>query len=641
MSKTTPMETSIRERVSLAIEDVGLRIQAPELLEQFIKAVCYLIEQETNNDGKKASQPIWEDYEGAPPMKVVRNLVILRHLMAFSKHEINTCIKAMKEEKSDAMAFASLGEKKQRLIEARGDIHAHARANFPALLAELRKGTPLDEMDLAAALKKEGNTHPTQNDPPPSDHLTEDRKQILPISQVVEIEELMEREEYQNGEADAIFLVAERFLFLGEFATAGHFITQIRENSPDHPGAYALEAKIGLTLHQRADLEAERNRSRITQMPPPKEVEEILIFRAEVAQRDAETFVAQACEAAIKTLLFLPDAEPERATLSQREAWDRLQAYRVVFASFIVDMVGSCLNPHADSPLRTKILACLDRLTKLNLSHTAPPREATTANDLNPPDRPVHKPQVQAVFSKDLDDFLLKRAVGFMIIRQRSDQWPSSEFNALNIIRALGSREDHALFAGIFIERLRDSHPLDGEDGAGERFARLFGEIPAADGPPVRDAWRIALHEHLDAVMSREEQHEMIQTAYQRWEEEIRRRGVAVRASLLYDEIRRKWAGGDLRGAYGRACEGEAQGLYRRDEAHGALTLRRLAQRLLRHPDAPQDLLDKARAHLQDAAMEHIAEALSREILNSDDDRRWPDGDFRWPLNDAPEGGAS
>ncbi len=86
-----------------------------------------------------------------------------------------------------------------------------------------------------------------------------------------------------------------------------------------------------------------------------------------------------------------------------------------------------------------------------------------------------------------------------------------------------------------------------------------------------------------------------------------KRRQAAV-VSIYDEEIRSLFAAGERLAAYQVACRGEAEGVYRRDEGWGALTLSRLAQYGATALGGIENSPEIIRQHLADTAMRDLAE---------------------------------
>ena len=177
---------------------------------------------------------------------------------------------------------------------------------------------------------------------------------------------------------------------------------------------------------------------------------------------------------------------------------------------------------------------------------------------------------------------------------------------ALNFLRVLAPSDVYHQEIKEFAYTLRFGYP--------HTNGFYFGAFPGNEDPGNR---RKVLHEHLSAIMSPAAQRDLVGHIYAKWNNDVEMRRQAAVTSIYDEEIRSLFDAGDILAAYEAACKGEAQGIYRRDEGWGALTMAL---------GGSETVAENIRKHLADVEMRSFAENWYNDYYASlpDDDDGMP-----------------
>jgi len=299
-----------------------------------------------------------------------------------------------------------------------------------------------------------------------------------------------------------------------------------------------------------------------------------------------------AFEACVKAYALLPDNNNyERAAIEWSNDYGALRKLRHRILVFIVQEAGKLCNPYGSyDDLHDRIQARLGRTKKLDLA------------SMQWSEDPEKMARLAALplFSESTDDVLVSAYKELMPGPWSDKATIPLRLSGLNFMRLL-TPNDYPTFVADFIERLRMTRPSEASEYLGP-FSGFSSKGYAS--------WRTVLHEHLDAVMPRKDQRELVRGVYGKWIEWVEKERDETLCSLFDDEIRIRFSENDIIGAYKTACKAEDDGIYRHDDAHGALVLRRTAQWVSQiSEDDPSDINAlRLKKHLDDNDMKHLAE---------------------------------
>jgi hypothetical protein len=290
---------------------------------------------------------------------------------------------------------------------------------------------------------------------------------------------------------------------------------------------------------------------------------------------------------------------------------------------FIVQEAGERCNPFrcSDWGLRERIEARLGR-TQECLFHPGDEGSGPLREWVADPEK-MSRLAGLPLFSETTDEMIfaaykeLTSPHGLVV-----DNQTHLQLLALNFLRFLAPDADYRREVTDFVESLRS--------GYAPRSGEYFGPFP---GPYDLASWRMALHEHLDTIMSRSEQRDLVRDIYAGWVAEVNRRRDEALSSIYDDEVRIRYAAGDLLGAYQAACQAEADGIYSRIDGYGAHVLRRMAQHAARSLGERVADYPSVIDHLEDDRMKLVADAYCEDMLSQWDALEGPDPfpEHLWP----------
>jgi hypothetical protein len=282
----------------------------------------------------------------------------------------------------------------------------------------------------------------------------------------------------------------------------------------------------------------------------------------------ALTLRENAFEVCLKAFELLPD---QKEYMNSARKWSEnhtsYMGIRQAVLQFIVGEAGRKCNPYrgVNSALHDKIEARLERSKKL-LRHAPTDGKVAAYEWVTDYDK-IAEIKELPLFSDKIDQLLLQSYQEIMGSHFFHGDKTALQFAALNFTRVLTPYEDYKREVLDLVERLRG--------GYGETTSKYFG-LYDADDPTF--SWRTVLHEHLDAVMSRENQRALVCDIYQKHVSEVlNRRDDALRA-ICDDELRRLCEAKLPQRAFEVAKQAEHDGVYRRDDGYSALVLLRMAE---------------------------------------------------------------
>lgn len=515
-------------------------------------------------------------------VRLLANIAVLKLVFGFENREL---VHAMLGEHVELEK--AIRRKVPHIIQ-RAAAYAVAKDNFPALQAVLTSGRKFEDMDLFAELLA----------PPtfPEVHAVEDGKPALSLYMVQLTEKLIESEAFAARDPDALCLAAEHFATLGDDKRAWELVDEVIADAPDHPGAWYQKAR--LLLKQAA--EGRRAAARMRMLSEEGEALSATESHFEEMAGDevvsAQNLRRQAFDASLKAFCLLPGwVIYEKAAIKWSHDYGTLRQLRCKILEFIIREAGERCNPYWESgDLYERIEARLGRTREM----VFPPRPGYTGPGFEWVAAPEKMARLSALplFSEDTDKMLPLAYEEFKKCGV-NESFLGLQLSALNFLRVLAPSDVYRREVKEFADSLSWGYP--------HIVGWYFGVFPGHKDPGDR---RKVLHEHLGSIMSPAAQRDFVGRIYTRWQDDVEKRRQEAVVSIYDEEIRSLFAAGDILAAYQVACRGEAEGVYRRDEAWGALTLRRLAQYGAAAAGGIDNSPEIIRQHLADTAMRDLAE---------------------------------
>ncbi|MDF1750458.1 MAG: hypothetical protein P1V34_16465, partial [Alphaproteobacteria bacterium] len=487
-------------------------------------------------------------------------------------------------------------------------VYTSGKSAFPKLKEALSSGKSFEGLDLHGQLML-------------AQVAQEDNRSSFgaPLSMVMALETVRRSDGFQEGDPDAICLAAEKYMSMGAIEVAEPLIEQVLADFQNHPGGWFQKARLLLMKSSKAMRQASHYRilseDADTLSAGEQYFEDLSYDEVAISQKLKQ----DAFEACVKAYGLLPDEkEYEQTAIQWSTDYGTLRTLRKSVRMFIVQEAGERCNPYRyDMDLHKKITARLRQMRKVKRDETQ------NINGSIPDDSETNQLMEQPLFSKSTDKIIvasykeLKKST--LTFQSGPKDW---QLSALNFLRLLTSQEDYRLEVAEFVERLRSGYATR----SGEYFGRFF----EPDDPMTFR--RSLLHEHLDVSMSRAEQRDLVRAVYTGWVSNVNGRRDEALLSIYDDEIRIKFAAGDYCGAYEAACMGEADGIYRRDDGHGALVIRRTAQHASLSLEGEMTGSLALTRVLEDESLKSVAENYYEDKMNewyADDPVPFPE--YLWP----------
>jgi hypothetical protein len=573
VGKNKENPNSQRSLIRMALHSAGI----PET-EAWIKQVASAF------DG--ASDEAWRN------PKLLKNVAILQLAFGLRRKDIRPLLGGI------GLAPSTLGralEAREAEISLLATLYGNAAPCFGELKEILSSGMPLDAVDLAS-LMRPATFGKSRTETPAGGPL-----QLLRF-----IEDIRKSDGFQEGTPESVCRVVEHYIQLGALKVADTLLEQALEQAPDHPGLWFQKSRLLMALS------AQEGRSALHYGLMGAEADALSAAEAhwemmasEHAGRSSD-LRGQVFATCLKALALLPETSRYEAEARRWSAdFGSLRKLRLDVLSLVVQEAGWRCDPYysMDSVLYDRVQARLGRAPK-----AWQPQHGWVED-------PVELARLAGhpLFSEANDRLIVQAYRELMaphgLHRENTIQL---RYLALNFIRLLAPAA-YPTEVKAFVMDLRNHHATTacsffvGLDGFQSDFGTGRGTV---------------LRQHLDAIMSRDEQRDLVQELFAKqmaWVTSLR--DDALRSNFD-DEVRLQYACGDQLGAYDTACKAEAAGLYRRGDGHGALVLRRTAQRAAQTARGSGDaeLADRiARQHLMDEAMATKAEEHFESYYADDD----------------------
>lgn len=528
---------------------------------------------------------------GRVSKRAIENVAILRIWCGIIGKDIRKIFAF--EARDDADVSRRL-ETREKELEFRAEAYAYAAPRFEQIKPALLAGGDINSVELPFSLVR-----PEQRQKA-SEHVA------LPLSLIEAIDRVRDTLEFQAGDPNATAKVIEGYIELGATQIAHGLLDDALADYPEHPGLWFQKARLLLALSENQYTLAGSYSRWSEESEPLSAAENHWQDLAFETQGQADSLRDSVFDVCVRAFGYLPDNKAYEASASK---WSRdygeLRKLREKILLYIVHDAGRKCDPHRGrlDKLHDKVLARLGSLTKWEPGSGSIIDEERTASLAAEP-----------IFSAETDKLVVsayKELFG-------EHPWVITEYasvrlSALNFLRIYLPTDEYRAEVEKFVQVIRQVHCSDIT-----RFLAPYDGLQASFAP----LFRIVLHEHLDAVLTKREQRELVRETYKRWADWVRQFGEDTVKSIYDDEIRHHFGSQDYEAAYRTACDAEEAGNYRRDVGHGALMLKATATWLLENTSGDRiesNLLEKARSHLADRAMCDLAREHYEQVYDDDE----------------------
>lgn len=590
-SKIYPMARAALRGIDLLPKDPDLMDNHTRIVADFFRAKA-----ETTKEVRKI-------YGDEPSIQVLANVGVLKLAFGCSNKDVSQAILGKYQELKKALRLNAHD------IAQRAHAYSQAQNKFPELEAALTSGRPFTEIDLFTELLAQ----PEGTKP----RLAESVLTNVPLYTAQLTEKLLESEAYETREPDALCRAAEHFSSLGDDRRAWELIDEVITAAPDHPGAWYQKARLLLKQAEATRRDAARMRMLSEDGEALSATESHFEEMAECELLSAHKLRRQAFDASLKAFSLLPGrAEYEGAAVNWSSDYGSLRRLRQKMLEFIVREAGDYCHPYREnSELHERIEARLGRTRDI----VFPPRPEYAGPGFEVVAAPEKMARLSALplFSENTDA-MLPRAYEELKKCGSLDNFLGLRLAALNILRVLAPADEYRQEVKEFADSLLWGDP--------HTVGLYFGTFPGFSDP---GEWRRMMHEHLGSVMNLAAQRALADQIYTRWHDNIEKRRIAAVVSIYNQELRTLFEAGEIIAAYDAARRAETEGIYRRDDEWGAITLTRLAQHAAHALGGVDNAPEAIREHLSDTAMRDLAEGWYDEYCANDDDGI--------PIADLPE----
>jgi len=569
MKKNREQANSVRQRILEALRRVELLPDDKELLNQWVGLVRSVFE----SGSTKSKTP----YQHPVPMKVLENVALIKIGFGFDNRDVVLAISG------DSRDIERMIKTRENEITLLANAYAQATSRFSSIKEALTSGKTFEEIDIRGDVSL-GQIARVDSDP----------KRSIPLHMAKALEKVRWSDRFQDGDPDAICHAAEQYMAAGAIEVAEPLIEQVLEADPNHPGGWFQKARLLLKKSDLAMRQASHYRFLSEEADVLSAAEQHYEDLASDEAGNSLNLRQEAFDACVKAYSLLPDgAAYEQSAIRWSSDYGALRNLRHSVRKFIVQEAGERCNPYRmDGSIHERINARLGRTKKMVWDETRQTHDWVPDNDK------MERLAAQPLFSENTDKMIV---AAYKELMERSWTYfdrDSVRLSALNFIRLLMSESEYRQEVTDFVESIKS--------GIASRSGVYFGPFYGPDHN--RTSWRLLLHEHLDATMSRPEQRDLVRSLYEKWCEEVKQRRDEALLSIYDDEIRLRFNAEDSIGAFQAACLAEKDGIYQRDDGYGALVLRRTAQRAEHLLDVDAAVMSPARKYLEDDGLKSVAE---------------------------------
>jgi len=231
--KSNEQPFSYRSRVSTALYELGL---LPEGNEDLKRTIIDRVSSVIAKNDELYRQYI--DGETPAPIKLLKNIALLKISYAFSNKEIVSLINNDGSTEHSNLKAVSLHQKEVALFSR---AYSWANKSFPKLSKALSAGQSIKDIDLSDIL--------SSGDPLDIDVET---ATVIPLHLAKCIEEVHWSDSFQEDDPSAISLAAEKYIELGALDIAEALIELALVQNPDHAGAWFQKSRLLLKRSAKA-----------------------------------------------------------------------------------------------------------------------------------------------------------------------------------------------------------------------------------------------------------------------------------------------------------------------------------------------------------------------------------------------------
>lgn len=597
MKRNTKRLASLRGRVIAALRRVNLLPNDAMLGEDFIHLVRSAVTVQPDIK-KRYPEPI--------PPRVLENVAMLKISFGLSNADIASIISG------DLIGLEKTLRVRESEITFLAEAYAHAISKFPYLKNALTSGKSLEDIALFDTLFADRQSHFVIS-------ATNDAgwpKPAIPLHMAEMLKKVRWSDKFQNNDPDAICLVAEKYIDVGAIDIAESLIDQVFEALPEHAGGLFQKARLLMSRSDQVMRQASRYRLMSEEAEALSAAEGHYEYMAGEEVDAARSLRLQAFSACVRAYKQLPENHDyEKSAIQWSADYGKLRGLRRKVLTFIVWEAGKLADPYNfSSPQHDRVKARLGRDSKWP---GAPRLTSDTEEMALLSEQPLFSESTDKVVVSAYRELMSSSALTL-------ENQDSIQLAGLNFIRLLVPAGLYQQEVSRFVARLKSGYaPSSG---------MFFGAFP---GPYDMAQWRVVLHEHLDAIMSRAEQRDLVRSIYAKWVLSIDEKRDQALLSIFDDEVRLSALASDYLSAYQIACEAEEEGIYRRDDGYGALVLLRTAERAERSVGAEVPEPNFVARHLGDEDLRRVAEEYYEAQLNGWDTLEGPEPfpEYLWDLD--------
>lgn len=581
-------QTGLRQRVISALGDLGLLPKDEERDHPNIRAV-----QETLRGEKSTIRTRW-DSEDAVPQKLLKNIALLKICFGFTTREVRSLI-------SDDRPT---GDALQKLVLVRGEevnfwakTYSWAAVRYGKMASMLTSGEPLEELDLSQIVPGDGLGWTFESSMPQ-----------VPMHFLQAIQKDRSDAAFQAGEPDAICRVAERYAEAGALEVAESLIGQTLEDNPDHAGCWFQKAHLLIRRSETAQRNAARYRFLGEESEALSAAEGHWDMMAGEELGLSHDFRRQAFDACVNAYKRLSDMDVYQNTaLKWTSGHGALRQLRLKVLRFIVQHAGMMCDPYKDEwdTVHRRICARLEI-------------KGDNGSKIGPDAVRLSK---QPLFDEIADNAIFEAYRELMRTLEPGGEANFLRLQALNFLRFVAPKE-YSREVATFVDQLNVAYP--------EIACAYVGEFDGLQSSLIGPNWRTTMHEHLDTIMSRREQRELVRLLYGKWIENVEAQRDRALSSLFDDEIRIRFSHEDRKGVFEAASTASSEGIYKNEDGHGALVLF-CAAKYANGGKASKSQKQSIEAVLGDQELRRLAR---HQFETVHDDWEAPPPEFLWLVED-------
>lgn len=488
-------------------------------------------------------------------------------------------------------------------LKSKSEILASASDFVPVINNWLQEGISIEDFQLDELIK-------------PSRIKTNSKMIIGGVEDVQALEEIDSLDDDELS-INAICKKVEIHIGLGNLKLANDFLHDGLAKDEQHAGLWFQKARLFLKLSAVENQKAFMNRLYKVEIAEPMSGQEEMYQQLEdEAETKAFEFKEQVFDACIKAMSLLPAKEVwgEQAREWSEKFGNYLDLRREVIQLIIREAGTRCMP--FDNGRNDRVLARLGRCTHYPYLG-------------KPLDEDIGEDRFQKAIDHDANERLSKEPIFSIetdiVISDVCDEWRENRLSDrarynldmrllfLNIVRAFQPSK-YVDEVSLFIERIKQSHPSE--------TYKFFSRFDGFKENCGQWNWGTVLHDHLDCILTRDEQRELIRNEYSSYIKSIQDDCHDALCSVYDDEIRIAFENKKIEQVYELACKAEEDRIYRRENDKEALRLKRSAQwaRLNAQQQNKQELVENINSsHLNDRKMSDRAEKYFKSQYDFND----------------------